>query len=206
MPFCKDREYRALVSFGAEKKDDKEEKSYKVSGYASTFDTYTLFEVDGIEYKERIDSHAFDDADMTDVIMQYDHAGRVFARTSNGTLTVSVDERGLKIEADLSTTEASRELYDEIAAGLIIKMSFAFKVADEHYDSNSHTRVIDSIAKVFDVSAVSIPANENTEIFARSAFFDGVIEKEKAERLEQTRKETERRKLKLRLQLMEVSK
>lgn len=204
MPFCKDREYRTLVSFGAEKKDDNEEKSYKVSGYASTFDTYTLFEVDGIEYKERIDSHAFDNADMSDVIMQYDHTGRVFARTSNGTLTVSVDERGLKIEADLSTTEASRELYDEIDAGLIIKMSFAFKVAEEHYDSNSHTRVVDKISKVYDVSAVSIPANPDTEIFARSSFFDGVIEKEKAERLEQTRKENEKRKLKLRLHLMEV--
>lgn len=204
MPFCKDREYRTLVSFGAEKKDDDKEKSYKVSGYASTFDTYTLFEVDGIEYKERIDSHAFDDADMSDVIMQYDHAGKVFARTSNGTLNVSVDERGLKIEADLSTTEASRELYDEIEAGLIIKMSFAFKVAEEHYDSNSHTRVVDKISKVYDVSAVSIPANENTEIFARSSFFNGVIERERAERLEQTRKENEKRKLKLKLHLMEV--
>ena len=203
MPICKDREYRTLVSFGAEKKDD-DKDSYKVSGYASTFDTYTLFEVDGIEYKERIDSHAFDNADMSDVIMQYDHTGRVFARTSNGTLSVSVDERGLKVEADLSTTEASRELYDEIASGLIIKMSFAFKVSEEHYDSNSHTRVVDKIAKVYDVSAVSIPANPDTEIFARSAFFDGVIEKEKAERLEQTRKEAEKRKLKLRLHLMEV--
>lgn len=203
MPICKDREYRTLVSFGAEKKDD-DKDSYKVSGYASTFDTYTLFEVDGIEYKERIDSHAFDDADMSDVIMQYDHTGRVFARTSNGTLSVSVDERGLKVEADLSTTEASRELYDEIASGLIIKMSFAFKVSEEHYDSNSHTRVVDKIAKVYDVSAVSIPANPDTEIFVRSAFFDGVIEKEKAERLEQTRKEAEKRKLKLRLHLMEV--
>ena len=203
MPICKDREYRTLVSFGAEKKDDDKE-SYKVSGYASTFDTYTLFEVDGIEYKERIDSHAFDNADMSDVIMQYDHTGRVFARTSNGTLSVSVDERGLKVEADLSTTEASRELYDEIAAGLIIKMSFAFKVSEEHYDSNSHTRVVDKISKVYDVSAVSIPANPDTEIFARSAFFDGVIKKEKAERLEQTRKEAEKRKLKLRLHLMEV--
>ena len=203
MPICKDREYRTLVSFGAEKKEDDKE-SYKVSGYASTFDTYTLFEVDGIDYKERIDSHAFDNADMSDVIMQYDHTGRVFARTSNGTLSVSVDERGLKVEADLSTTEASRELYDEIASGLIIKMSFAFKVSEEHYDSNSHTRVVDKISKVYDVSAVSIPANPDTEIFARSAFFDGVIEKEKAERLEQTRKEAEKRKLKLRLHLMEV--
>ena len=203
MPICKDREYRTLVSFGAEKKDD-DKDSYKVSGYASTFDTYTLFEVDGIEYKERIDSHAFDNADMSDVIMQYDHAGKVFARTSNGTLSVSVDERGLKVEADLSTTEASRELYDEIASGLIIKMSFAFKVSEEHYDSNSHTRVVDKISKVYDVSAVSIPANPDTEIFARSAFFDGVIKKEKAERLEQTRKEAEKRKLKLRLHLMEV--
>ena len=203
MPICKDREYRTLVSFGAEKKDD-DKDSYKVSGYASTFDTYTLFEVDGIEYKERIDSHAFDNADMSDVIMQYDHTGRVFARTSNGTLSVSVDERGLKVEADLSTTEASRELYDEIASGLIIKMSFACKVSEEHYDSNSHTRVVDKISKVYDVSAVSIPANPDTEIFARSAFFDGVIKKEKAERLEQTRKEAEKRKLKLRLHLMEV--
>lgn len=201
MPVKADREYRSLVTFGIEERENT--NTYTVVGYASTFDSYTLMTMDGVDYKERIDRHAFDAADMSDVILQYDHIGKVLARTSNKTLKLEIDEHGLKVTADLSTTTASRELYDEIKSGLITKMSFAFKVNTDHYESDSHTRVVDTIKKVYDVSAVSIPANPGTEIASRD-YFNGVIEAEKAERLERERKECAKKTLKLKLRLMEV--
>jgi HK97 family phage prohead protease len=110
----------------------------------------------------------------------------VYARQKNGTLNISVDEKGLHIEADLSSTQASRDLYDSIMKGLIDKMSFAFVVAEDEYDRQTHTRTISRIGKVYDVSAVSIPANPDTdiEIISARSYFDGEIEKERAERLE----------------------
>jgi hypothetical protein len=183
MPIKSDREYRSLVSFQAQ-----ENEPYTVRGYASTFEPYVLLSFDGVDYSERIDSRAFDNADMSDVIMQYNHEGRVFARQSNGTLELSIDAHGLAVKADLSSTAGSRDLFEEIRTGLTTKMSFAFTVDSDHYEAETHTRVIDRIAKVYDVSAVSIPANPGTDISARS-YFDGVIEAERAERLEREARE-----------------
>ncbi len=177
MPVKSDREYRSITAFTP---SDNEE--YVVEGYASTFEPYVLYSYDGVDYSEKIDRNAFANADMNDVIFQYDHTGKVYARKSNGTLEVGVDERGLKIKADLSKTVASREMYEEIKAGLVTKMSFAFTVGDDEYDRTTHTRTISKITKVYDVSAVSIPANPYTDISARS-YFDGVIESEKQELL-----------------------
>mgnify|MGYP003321799263 CR=1 FL=1 len=162
MPKVKDREYRAMQAMQAE-----EDKEYRVTGYASTFEPYVMYSYDGIDYYERIDPHAFDAADMTDVIMQYDHNGRVFARTGKG-LELSIDSHGLKIDADLSLSSRAKDLYEDIKAGLINKMSFAFTVAEDAYDRDTHTRTILKIKKVYDVSAVSIPANGDTDISARS--------------------------------------
>lgn len=177
------REYR---NFSIEIKEDAQEEDFKVRGYASTFDEYTLFEYDGIKYNERIDSNAFDEADMSDVVFLYNHEGMVYARQKNGTLKLSIDDHGLMSEADLSLTTQSRELFEAIKSGLVDQMSFAFTVADDEYDKETHTRIIHRIGKVYDVSAVSIPANPMTDISAVSArsYFDGVIEAEKAERLE----------------------
>lgn len=175
-----ERQYRNLVELIPARADVEE---YKVEGYATTFTPYLLWEYDGVKYYEEIDSRAFDDADMSDVIMQYDHNGKVFARTSNGSLNISIDERGLFVSADLSKSAAAREMHEEIKAGLVTKMSWAFTVAEESYNSETRTRKILKVKKVYDVSAVSIPANDGTEISARS-FLDGVIEKEKQELLE----------------------
>lgn len=123
--------------------------------------------------------------------MQYDHQGKVLARLSNGTLGIEPTEKGLFIYADLSKSQEARELYEEIKNGLVTKMSWAFTVADEEYDKETRTRIIKRIKKVYDVSAVSIPANDGTIISARS-FINGVIEKEQQELLE-------RRKRKLKL-------
>lgn len=119
--------------------------------------------------------------------MQYDHQGKVLARISNGTLGIEPTEKGLFIYADLSKSQEARELYEEIKNGLVTKMSWAFTVADEEYDKETRTRIIKRIKKVYDVSAVSIPANDGTIISARS-FINGVIEKEQQELLERRKK------------------
>lgn len=164
------------------------ERNYRAQGYATTFDVpYELCEYGGVKYYEIISSRALDEADMSDVIMQYDHRGRVLARTSNKTLVLMPDKHGLKIEADLSLTNAARELHEDIKTGLINRMSWAFKVREASYDNVTHTRTITKISKVYDVSAVSIPANGDTEISARS-YVDGVIERTRAERLSRRRR------------------
>ena len=160
------------------------ESDYYVEGYATTFDDpYVLYECDGVQYKEVIDRHALDGADLSDVIMQFDHAGRVFARTGkSNTLIVEPQDHGLFVAADLSRTEQARSMHEDIAAGLITKMSWAFTVQEDSNDRETRTRRILKIKKVYDVSAVSFPANPSTDISARS-WLDGVIEAEKAERL-----------------------
>lgn len=203
MPIKSDREYRNLGNFEAKT----DEQSYKVSGYASTFEPYLLMSIDGVDCYERIEKDAFNDADISDVVFLRDHEGRVFARTKNETVKLSVDEHGLFQEADLGSTAASREMYEDIASGLYSQMSFAFTVAEddiEENDDNTMTRVIKRIKKVYDVSAVSFPANPTTDIgvSARSAF-DGVIEKRTAERLAAEIRKREQEKLKLKIKLME---
>lgn len=200
-----EREYRDFTL--AVKENDADEKMI-VRGYASTFnEPYTLFEYEGVKYQEQVDSHAFDEADMSDVIFQYNHEGRVFARQSNNTLSVFPDEKGLSIEADLGGTEIGRGLYEEIKGGYTNKMSFGFRVLEDNWErlkaedgTISELRTITKIGKVYDVSAVSIPANDATSISVRN-LSDGVIAKVQAERLAAL--ELERRKLKTKLRLEE---
>lgn len=192
MALKNDREYRNFASFGIETREEGAEPTYKVSGYASTFAPYDLFELDGVKYREQIEPAAFDEADMSDVIFLYNHQGMVYARQKNGTLGIGTDEHGLKAVADLSLTEQSRQMYEQIASGLVDQMSFAFTVADDEIRKDSkdcYTRIIKRIGKVYDVSAVSIPANPDTDITAISArsAFDGVIKEAEAERLERAK-------------------
>lgn len=198
------REYRSMVMTVRAAEDNGE--SMIVEGYATTFNQpYLLF--DGRYYKvwEQIAPTAFAECDMSDVIMQYDHEGRVFARNKNGTLTLTVDSIGLKISANLGGTDIGRQLYQEIKGGYTDKMSFGFVVAedqrvstvDHENDVETITRTITKIKKLYDVSAVSIPANDMTSISARR-YADGVIDGIKAERLERANK---RKKLKLLLEV-----
>lgn len=175
------REYR---SFDAALMRSAEEDSYIVEGYATTFEPYVLYEMDGTEYKECIDRHALDEADMSDVIFLLNHEGTPFARQRNNTLSLFCDDHGVHINADLRGCRAGRDCYESITNGLIDRMSWAFTVDKDgwEYDQNTHTSTIKRIKKVYDVSAVSRPANEGTEIKARS-YFDGVIELEQQELL-----------------------
>ena len=186
MPVVKEREYRniaaPLTAQVAVKQFDSE---CYVEGYATTFDTpYVLYEFeDGDKYYEKIDRNALDGADLSDVIMQYDHCGRVYARNSNNTLKLTTNNKGLLIAADLSKTELARGLYEDINAGMITKMSWGFTVAEDSYDRETRTRTILRIKKVYDVSAVSTPANDGTSIAARS-YASGRREAEQRETLE----------------------
>ena len=192
----KEREYRNLAELLA----PDEEK--RVKGYATTFDRpYRLWGDNSVEIWEVVDRNAFAKTDTSDVIMQFDHQGRVFARTRNNTLALRSDEHGLLIDADLGGTEIGRELYEEIKGGYIDRMSFGFTVRGDEWEERMEdgveirTRRITDIGKLYDVSAVSIPANDSTSISVRS-LVDGEIKRLEAERLEQERLERleERRK------------
>ena len=191
------REYRTM-EIRIQKSEEPEVKTYMVEGYASTFEPYVLFRDGETEYKEQIDPQAFDDADLSDVVFRVDHEGKVYARSSAGSLEIWTDEHGLGNRADLSRTEAARALFEEIEAGNYPQMSFAFTVADDEYDKKTRTRLIRKVAKVFDVSPVAFPANPNTNLgVATRAYFDGVIEEEKAERLEAERREAQKQRIRI---------
>ena len=182
MPVKNDREYRNIGTFQTS-------EDYMVEGYASTFDKYKMMTIDGVDYYEQIDRHAFDEADMSDVVFLRDHEGRVLARTKNDAIVLDIDEHGLHHRTNLGLTGASREMYEDIVTGNYQQMSFSFVVAEDRYDKDTHTRIVEKVSKVFDISAVSFPANPFTEIGVSARdYFNGVIEAEKAERLENEQK------------------
>lgn len=205
------RQYRNIDVSGFERRAEGDEKT--VSGYATTFDTpYELYRDswDGVTYivMEKVDRDSFKDTDLSDVIMQYNHEGRVFARTSNGTLELDPDEHGLHIRAQLGGTELGRQVYEEIEGGYTTKMSFGFRVGKDKRERteerNEETgvttitilRTILSFSKLYDVSAVSLPANDATSISARS-YSEGVIEEVKKEILEREKRERQKKRIKI---------
>ena len=182
----KGREYRSLQDFALVPREN-EDDAYLVRGTAIVFNTPTcLYEYDGVKFFEVIDRNAFDECDMSDVIFNYNHGGKVVARLRNQTLTLLNADSGMNMEADLSGTVAGRELYEEIDGGYIDSMSFSFSVRESKYDKETRTRTITKIKKLFDVSAVDFPAYSETSISARS-FFEEEYSKEFVA-LEQARK------------------
>lgn len=190
MPRKEGREYRDFSAGNFHASEDTD--SYIVEGYATTFDEPYDFGYNGL--KECISRSALDGADMSDVIFQFNHEGRVLARQRNNTLSVMCDDHGLFVRADLGGSEQGRQLYEEIKNGLCDRMSWAFIVDDDgwDYDMGTRTSTITKVSKVFDVSAVSIPANQDTEIHARS-YLDGAIEMEQQEMLQRKEQSEARR-------------
>ena len=206
MPMKTDREYRNFSVEALALDKEGEEPRKVVRGYASTYENaYTLYDDGEYVIREIMDSHAFDNADMSDVVMQYDHEGRVFARRSNGTLNINSDEVGLAIEADLGGTELGRQIYDEVKGGYTNKMSVGMRIdrsrdvwtTEELNGKVVETRRVMAVAKLYDVSAVSIPANDATSISVR-ALCDGEIARLKSERAEAEKLELDRRRAEVR--------
>jgi HK97 family phage prohead protease len=161
-----DRQYRNFKFQLREKTDD---GKMIVTGNPIVFNQETvIWEYDGVQYKEVIDAKALDSCDMSDVVLNIDHKGKPAAKTKNETLTLDKRIDGLYIEADLSKNATGRELYEDINNKFYDKMSFAFTVEEDSYNRDTHTRTILKIAKLYDVSAVTFPAYEQTSISARS--------------------------------------
>lgn len=165
---------RALAVFSSDNAARRIDCEHYVEGYAARYEPYVLFYDGDQPIYERFEPGCFDDCDMSDVIMQYDHAGKVLARTGNGSLIVGADENGLFFAADLGRTEAARSLYDDVQAGMVTKMSWRFRCGKYYYDTETRTIVHKTIKKIYDVAPVSIPANDDTEINAR-AWVNGEI-------------------------------
>jgi HK97 family phage prohead protease len=141
-----------------------------VEGKAITFNDKTrLFEMDGKEYYETIDTRALEGTDLSDVFLKYNHTDNimVMARTKNKTLEIVQREDGVYIKAELSNTTAGRDLYELVKRGDIDKMSFAFTEEEEYYDKETRTWTVKKIKKLYDVAAVPVPAYGNTDIYAR---------------------------------------
>lgn len=192
---------RGLTLFSSAQVAKRIESDRYVDGYAALYEPYVLYyDYDNNPVYERFERGCFDNCDMSDIIMQYDHEGKVLARNRNGSLIVEADDTGLFFAADLSRTEAARSLFDEIKAEMVTKMSWRFLAGNYYYDKDTRTIVHLTVKKIYDVSAVSIPANDNTEINAR-AWADGEI-------AQAARREAElderRRRLRLKLLLQEV--
>lgn len=141
-----------------------------VEGRAIVYDSPTvLFEWDGNEYSEQISREALQNCNMSDVIFNYNHGGRVMARTRNGTLTLEDRPDGLYVRARLDGTEQGRQIYGEIQGGYVDKMSFRFSVDEDSYNESTRTWTVRAIKRLYDVSVVDIPAYSDTYIEARRA-------------------------------------
>lgn len=167
------REYRA---FSVETRQAEEnETAGRIYGRAVIFNSPAVMYTDpesGIEYKEEVDAHAFDEAKMDDVILNVNHEGQALARTRNNTLELEIGEEGMDVEADMTKSQASRDALEAVQNGLLDKMSFAFVVAPDgdDYDAKTHKRTIRKISRLFDVSLVNFPAYEQTSISARDYY------------------------------------
>lgn len=163
------------------------DSDYYVEGYATTWQPYVLYhDVDGSEIYEQILRSSLDFSDMSDIIFQFDHEGLPMARTGNGTLIVEKDDNGLFVCADLSKTPDARNLYESIKEKMVTQMSWRYRVEEEDFDINAKTWTTKKVAKIYDVSAVSIPANDHTSIEARTK---ALMDNDRAEKQRKLQKE-----------------
>lgn len=176
MPVKPERQYRSMSMTVQPQSEKLIDTDYYVEGYAANYERYLLWEDGASSVYEQFTRENFEGVDLSDVIMQYNHQGEVFARCKNGSLIVRTDDKGLFIAADLGQTQRGREVYEMIAKGMIDKMSWSFIPEGMHFDSKTRTVTYSGIKKIFDVSAVSIPANDTTDIHVKS-FVDGEITK-----------------------------
>lgn len=183
------KEIRKLdLQFRAEDETD----NMKIKGYAVVFNSPETY-----SYTEVIDEHALDEADMSDVVLRYNHEDTfmVLARTRNKSLNLSVDDKGLLMEAQLQDDITQhRDIYNAIKSGLIDKQSFAFTVDEDSYDYDTDTRTILKIGKLFDVSVVDQPFYNATDVSLASENDDFLERREELRKKhEEEIKENERK-------------
>ena len=143
-------------------KDEEEKEEMRIEGYAAVFNSPETY-----DYTEVIAPTAFNDTDMKDVVLRYNHNENfmVLARTRNKSLDLKVDEKGLFIDALLQDNITEhKDIFNAIKSGLIDKQSFAFTVEEDMYDYDTDTRTITKIGKLFDVSVVDFPFYNATDV------------------------------------------
>lgn len=159
-----------------ETRSDDENNKMIVEGYAIVFDEETLIGDEDRGFIEVIDRNALAETNMKDVPFKYNHndVTLILARTRNGSLSLEVDDKGLKIRAELIDTTSNVDIYKSIVAGLLDKMSFAFTVKSQSWDRSGKVpkRTITAIDRLFDVSVVDLPAYDQTSIQASSRSLD----------------------------------
>lgn len=185
-----EKEIRLLAENLIVRNDVQEEEKMIVEGYAVVFDSPATH-----GFTEVIDKDAFNGCNMKDVCLKYNHDNShlILARTRNGSLQLTVDDKGLFIHAELIDTTSNRDVYKMIQAGLLDKMSFAFTVEEEKWDLATDTRTILRIDCLYDVSVVDTPFYDTTSIYARAlSTLDS--EKKKLDSLKEQRKLLRKRK------------
>ncbi len=150
--------------------DEENQNKMIVEGYAIVFNEETLIGTEDHGFLETISPDALREANIKDVPFKYNHndSTLIIARTRNGSLSLEVDEKGLKIHAELIDTTSNRDIFKCIEAGLLDKMSFAFTVKSQSWDKSGKLpkRTITAIDRLFDVSVVDLPAYDQTSIQA----------------------------------------
>lgn len=146
------------------KNDEKEEMH--IEGKAVAFNSPETYYGE----TELIDPHAFDEADISDVVLRYNHNDTQYtlARTRNNSLRIDIREDGVYFDADLIDTTTNQDAYKMVKAGLLDKCSFAFTVAEDLYDAENHVRTITKIGRCFDFALVDFPFYNDTMVEARN--------------------------------------
>lgn len=198
----KDHEYRRVMQVRAMQPDGEDTNKMFIEGKAVAFEEETvLFKYDGIDYKEIISNKAFESTDMSYAFLKYNHSDSIMAmaRTKNETLDIEVKDDGVYIKAELANTTAGRDLFELVRRGDIDKMSFSFHIEEESYNENEHTWTVHKIDRLYDVAAVTIPAYENTDLYARRY---GEVETERINKVEALEAERSRKEILVRLNIL----
>ena len=189
----KEKEIRKLdIQFRAETTD---EEKMEIQGYAVVFNSPETY-----GYTEIISDRALDNADMSDVVLRYNHndSFMVLARTRNGSLKLEKDKKGLKIDATLQDDITEhKNIFNAIKSGLIDKQSFAFTVEEDEYDYETDTRIITKIGKLFDVSVVDQPFYNATDVSVASKNDDFLERRKELRKQHEEKKALEEAKKKL---------
>ena len=186
----KEKEIRKLdIQFRAE---DTEDGKMEIKGYAAVYESPETY-----GYTELIAKGAFDESDMSDVVLRYNHndSFMVLARTRNKSLDLKVDDNGLFMDARLQDDITEhKNIFNAIKSGLIDKQSFAFTVEEDNYDYDTDTRTITKIGKVFDVSVVDQPFYNATDVSIASKNDDFMARREELRKEHQEMLKEEERK------------
>jgi len=185
----------------ADVKFEEAEGKMTLEGYAIVFNQETLIGDEDYGFMEEIDRRALENTLMKDVPMKYNHMDSflIIARTKNKSLTLSVDNNGLKVHAELLDTQSNQDIYKMVRSGLLDKMSFAFTVEEQSWNKEGKIpkRTITKIGRLYDVSVVDTPAYDSTSIYARS--LESMDVELKAMELEEQKQHVEVMKKKIRI-------